>query len=211
MLNNKPASQAARPFLRAANPSQGASPSQAASPLLAMLCTVALTVTTAILATRAEAQSGPLEDLATFPRTSLEILHGKSKKDARHFDVWIADNPGRQEQGLMFLRELQPGQGMLFPQAKPRKMNMWMKDVFVELDIVFVGEKGAIDQIIEHAKPLDLTTLMSDKPVTEVLEIKGGEAASLGLKVGDRVNWQPPEGCECGLPPPPPKPTKESH
>ena len=203
MLKNKSA-------LQAANPVRGSSPSRGASPLLAMFCTVAVTLVTATVATRALAQSGPLEDLAKFPRTSLEILHGKSKKDSRHFDVWIANNPGRQEQGLMFVRELQPGQGMLFPQAKPRKMNMWMKDVFVELDIVFVGEKGAIDKIIEHAKPLDLTTLISDKPVTLVLEIKGGEASSQGLKVGDRVNWEVPEGCDCGLAPPP-KPAKESH
>ena len=194
MLKNKSALQAAR----------------ASRPLLAILCAVALTLITATVATRALGQSGPLEDLAKFPRTSLEILHGKSKKDSRHFDVWIANNPGRQEQGLMFVRELQPGQGMLFPQAKPRKMNMWMKDIFVELDIVFVGEKGAIDKIIEHAKPLDLTTLMSDKPVTLVLEIKGGEASSQGLKVGDRVNWEVPEGCDCG-PAPPPKPAKDSH
>jgi uncharacterized protein len=209
MLKNKSALQAARP-LQGAGLLQGASPSRSASPLLAMFCTVAVTLVTATVATRARAQSGPLEDLAKFPRTSLEILHGKSKKDSRHFDVWIANNPARQEQGLMFVRELQPGQGMLFPQAKPRKMNMWMKDVFVELDIVFVGEKGAIDKIIEHAKPLNLDTVISDKPVISVLEIKGGEAASLGLKVGDRVNWDPPEGCDCG-PAPPPKPAKESH
>jgi flagellin-like protein len=215
MVKNKPALQAARPVQGArrvggARPSQAASLSRGASPILTTLCTVALTVIGAAIATRAEAQSGPLEDLAQFPRTSVEILHGKSKKDPRHFDVWIANNSGRQEQGLMFVRELQPGQGMLFPLAKPRKMNMWMKDVFVELDIVFVGEKGAIDKIIEHAKPLDLTTLISDKPVTLVLEIKGGEAANQGLKVGDRVNWVPPEGCDCG-PAPPPKPPKESH
>jgi uncharacterized protein len=221
MMKNKSASQAAR-ALQAANPVRGAKseggarPSQAgslsrgASPILTTLCTVALTVVAATIATRALAQSGPLEDLAQFPRTSVEILHGKSKKDPRHFDVWIANNSGRQEQGLMFVRELQPGQGMLFPVAKPRKMNMWMKDFFVELDIVFVGEKGAIDKIVEHAKPLDLATVMSDKPVTLVLEIKGGEAANQGLKVGDRVNWVPPENCDCGLAPPP-KPAKDSH
>jgi hypothetical protein len=203
MVKNKSALQAARA-------SQAAKASQAANPLLAMFCTVALTLSAVTFTTPALAQSGPLEDLAQFPRTSVEILHGKSKKDPRHFDVWIANNSGRQEQGLMFVRELQPGQGMLFPLAKPRKMNMWMKDVFVELDIVFVGEKGAIDKIVEHAKPLDLATVMSDKPVTLVLEIKGGEAANQGLKVGDRVNWVAPDNCDCGLAPPP-KPPKESH
>jgi uncharacterized membrane protein (UPF0127 family) len=161
--------------------------------------------------TAAFAQSGPLEDIAQFPHTSVEILHGKSKKDPRHFDVWIANTPARQEQGLMFVRALQPGQAMLFPQTKPKKVNMSMKDVYVELDMVFVGEKGAIDKIIEHAKPLDLATLISDKPVILVLEIKGGEAANLGLKVGDRVNWEPPEGCDCGLAPPPTPAKKDSH
>jgi uncharacterized membrane protein (UPF0127 family) len=164
--------------------------SPAARPLLlATLCALALALTAATLS---RAQSGPLEDLSNFPRTSLEIQHGKSKKDARHFDIWIADSPGRQEQGLMFVRDLPPGQGMLFPQKQPRQMSMWMKNTYVELDIVFVGEKGTIDKIIEHAHPLKLDTLNSDKPVTAVLEIKGGEAANQGLKVGDRVIWTPP-------------------
>jgi len=69
---------------------------------------------------------------------------------------------------------------------------MWMKNTYIELDIVFVGEKGVIDKIIEHAKPLDLTTLNSDKPVTAVLELKGGEAARQELKVGDHVTWTAP-------------------
>ncbi len=69
---------------------------------------------------------------------------------------------------------------------------MWMKNTYIELDIVFVGEKGEIDKIIEHAKPLDLTTLNSDKPVTAVLELKGGEAARQELKVGDHVAWTAP-------------------
>ena len=158
-------------------------------PLFALVwaCALALTVVSLV-----HAQSGPLEDLSNFPRTSLEILHGKSKKDPRQFEVWIADNAARQEQGLMFVRDLPAGQGMIFPLKKPRKMRMWMKNTYIELDIVFIGEKGAIDKIIEHAKPLDLTTLESDKDVTAVLELKGGVAADLGLKVGDRVNWTPP-------------------
>lgn len=158
--------------------------------IVAILCAFAVALgATAV----SRAQSGPLEDLSQFPRITLEILHGKKKQDPRHFDVWIADTPGRQEQGLMFTRELSASQGMLFPQKKPRQMSMWMKDVYIELDVVFIGEKGAIDQIIEHAQPLSLQKLASTKPVSAVLEIKGGEAQQLGLKVGDRVNWTAPD------------------
>src|ERR1700746_3171273 len=85
--------------------------SSALRPLFTLVCAGAVLLT---LAT-AYAQSGPLEDLSNFPRTSLEILHGKSKKDPRHFEVWIADSPARQEQGLMFARDLPPNQGMIFP------------------------------------------------------------------------------------------------
>ena len=158
-------------------------------PLFPLICACVVALT---LVSFGRAQSGPLEDLSNFPRTSLEILHGKSKKDPRHFEVWIADNPARQEQGLMFVRSLPADEGMVFPLQKPRKMTMWMKNTYVELDIVFIGAKGAIDQIIEHAKPLDLSTLTSDKDVSAVLELKGGVASDLGLKVGDRVSWTPP-------------------
>ena len=189
------------------NHSQAARPSQATKPLFATLGAFALTLTTVNLS---HAQSGPLEDLSTFQRTTVTVLNGKSTKGAHDFNVWIANTPARQAQGFMFIQDLPAGQGMLFPQLKPQKMNMWMKDVFVELDIVFVNEKGAIEQIVEHAKPLNLDAIISNKPVMSVLEIKGGQVASLGLKVGDRVNWDPPEGCDCG-PAPPPKPAKDSH
>jgi uncharacterized protein len=164
-------------------------PTAAGRPLFAILCATLLVLGGA---TVGHAQSGPLEDLSNFPRTSLEILHGKTKKDARHFTVWIADTEPRQEQGLMFVRDLPAGQGMLFPLKSPRPMSMWMKNTYVELDMVFIGEKGAIDQIIEHAQPLSLKTLTSEKPVAAVLEIKGGEASRLALKVGDRVSWDMP-------------------
>lgn len=168
-----------------------------AGPLLAMLALGLLATAQPLLA-----QSGPLEDLSVFPRTQLEILHGKKKGDPRVLDVWIANTPARQEQGLMFTQDLPQGRGMFFPQKKPRKMSMWMKDTYVELDILFIGEKGAIDQIIEHARPLALDKINSDKTVSAVLEIKGGDAQRLGLKVGDHIDWTAPEGCDCTAPEP---------
>jgi len=180
-------------------------PASVARPLFALFAFVfsltALTVS--------HAQSGPLEDLSAFPRTSLEVLHGKKKSDPRVFNVWIANNPARQEQGLMFVQDLPQGEGMFFPLKKPKKMAMWMKNTYVELDMLFIGENGAIDQIIEHARPLSLDIINSEKTLSAVLEIKGGEASRLQLKVGDHVDWTPPEGCDCTAPEPEkPKTTK---
>jgi hypothetical protein len=162
-------------------------------PLFAMLALSAVM-------TVAQAQSGPLEDLSVFPRTSLQVLHGKKKADPRLFNVWIANNAARQDQGLMFVQDLPQGEGMFFPLLKPKRMNMWMKNTYVELDMLFIDEKGAIQQIVEHAKPLSLDIIISQKDVSAVLEIKGGEASRLGLKVGDHVEWTPPDGCDCTPP-----------
>ena len=50
-------------------------------------------------------QTAPLEDLAQFPQTTLTIGSGSAK---HLFTIWVADTPAREEQGLMFVRELPP-------------------------------------------------------------------------------------------------------
>jgi uncharacterized membrane protein (UPF0127 family) len=138
------------------------------------------------------AQSAPLQDLDTFPRGSLEIVHRDSEHHTHtyHFDVWVADTPERAEQGLMFVSDLPETRGMVFPLAPPRVENMWMKNTYVELDMLFVDADGHISKIIERARPLSLQTLSSDKPVSAVIELRGGEATKLPLAVGDQVSWK---------------------
>jgi hypothetical protein len=134
------------------------------------------------------AQSAPIESLTHFPRTALDIAaHGQSD----HFEVWIANTPARQEQGLMFVRDLPANQGMLFPEDSPQVANFWMKNTYIPLDMVFVGKDGRIAKIIASARPFTLDLQSSDVPVIAVLELHGGEAALLGLQVGDRVTWKP--------------------
>src|SRR5580704_251149 len=133
-------------------------------------------------------------DLATFPRTSLEITH----KDASHaahkypFQVWVADTPERAEQGLMFVSDLPDTMGMVFPLPTPRVETMWMRNTYIELDMLFIRADGRVAKIIERAHPLSDAQLSSDTPVSAVLELKGGEASKLGLRPGDTVTWKKP-------------------
>jgi len=129
------------------------------------------------------AQSGPLEDLAKFPQGKLEI----GAKKPLVFEVWVADTPARQQQGLMFVRSLPPLRGMLFVHETPRPMTMWMKNTYIPLDMVVIDTKGRIQEIVENATPHSLDTLRSKLPARAVLEIGGGEARRLGLKAGQQV------------------------
>jgi uncharacterized membrane protein (UPF0127 family) len=136
-------------------------------------------------------------DLASFPRTALEITHHGSDRNVHRyaFQVWVADTPERAEQGLMFVSDLPETMGMVFPVEPPRIENMWMKNTYIELDMLFVDEHGRVTKIIQRAAPLSLQTLSSDSKVAAVLELKGGQAAKLGLQTGDTVTWKkPPPG-----------------
>jgi uncharacterized membrane protein (UPF0127 family) len=133
----------------------------------------------------ASAQIGPLEDLAAFPSGKLEIADGKK---VRHvFQVWLADTPQRQSQGLMFVRALPDLRGMLFVHAAPQPISMWMKNTYIPLDMVFIDGHGRIQQIIEQATPHSLEIIRARDPALAVLEIAGGEAKKLGLHPGQRV------------------------
>jgi hypothetical protein len=65
-----------------------------------------------------------------------------------------------------------------------------MKNTYIPLDLLFIAADGRVAKIIERAPPLRLDRLSSEVPVETVLELRGGEAGLLGLRVGDQVSWQ---------------------
>ncbi len=136
--------------------------------------------------TSAFAQTGPIEELAAFPSGKLEISEGKKVKHV--FQVWLADSPQRQAQGLMFVRGLPDLRGMLFVHSEPKAISMWMKNTYIPLDMVFIDTHGRIQQIVEQTTPHSLDIIRSKEPASAVLEIAGGEAKRLGLHPGQRVS-----------------------
>jgi uncharacterized protein len=156
-----------------------------------LMCMTAVVATGGSLT--AQEPQRPL-DLATFPRTTLEIVRQGSGHEPHRFSfqVWVADTPERSAQGLMFVSDLPETMGMVFPVEPPRVENMWMKNTYVELDMLFIDAHGRLAKIIPRAAPLSLQTLSSDAPVAAVLELKGGQAAKLGLHTGDTVVWRKP-------------------
>jgi uncharacterized protein len=156
----------------------------------AALALLALLALPSLQPLRAQSSGAPL-DLATYPRTELTITPPPPAK-AYTFRVWVADTPQRAEQGLMFVSDLPESEGMVFPLEPPRLESMWMKNTYIELDMLFIAPNGRITKILERAHPLSLEPLSSGVPVAAVLELKGGAAGKLGLKVGDAVNWKKP-------------------
>lgn len=107
--------------------------------------------------------------------------------------VEIADDPAERAQGLMFRRSLAPQHGMLFIYDTPQPSSFWMRNTLIPLDIIFMDATGRIRRIHENARPLDETPIPGaavgdpDPLRLMVLEIGGGEAARLGLAVGQAM------------------------
>ena len=129
----------------------------------------------------AQTPAAPLEDLAIFPQATLTISGGGG---THQFTVWVANTTQREEQGLMFVRELPVARGMVFSGEQPRVWNMWMRNTYIPLDMLFVAVDGHVVKIA-HAIPHDETTISSDVVVNAVIELQGGVSERLHLKVGD--------------------------
>jgi uncharacterized protein len=152
----------------------------------------AFATTVAVTLGAAARADAPPMDLATYPRAALEIVqHAAGTVRRFDFDVWVADTAARSEQGLMYVRDLPADRGMVFPFEPARVVSFWMKNTYIELDLLFIGADGRVAKITSRAAPLRLDLLSSDVPVGAVLELRGGEAGLLGIKVGDQVSWKP--------------------
>ncbi|MFQ5774405.1 MAG: DUF192 domain-containing protein [Kiloniellaceae bacterium] len=123
--------------------------------------------------------------LETFARGELTI---ETAAGARHrFRVELALTPAQQAQGLMYRRRLPADAGMLFLYGNDAPVSMWMRNTLIPLDMLFIGRDGRIVHVAERTVPGSLETISAGRPVAGVLELNGGTAARLRIRVGDRV------------------------
>ena len=125
-------------------------------------------------------------DLDSMSTTELSI--GETE-----FQVWVANTDEQREKGLMFVEAeqmqlLEDGteRGMLFIFEQEKKLNFWMKDTFIPLDIAYARTDGTIVKI-HTMTPLDLSGYSSVQPARVALEVNAGVFAAKGIGEGDVI------------------------
>lgn len=103
------------------------------------------------------------------------------------FEVEIAKDEAARAHGLMNRRYMAPDHGMLFEFDRDAPQAFWMKDTFIPLDMIFISRAGVVTNIVANAEPLSERVIPSGPPCAAVLELNGGTAAAIGLKVGDKI------------------------
>ncbi|QAY96664.1 hypothetical protein CWB41_13775 [Methylovirgula ligni] len=120
-----------------------------------------------------------------------EAEHGKltvvTAGGAHQFDVDVMRSQADLEKGLMFRKSIPADYGMLFDFRREQTIMMWMKNTYIPLDMLFMDKTGKVVGIIANAQPMSEKILTIPVPTDAVLELQGGAAARIGVKVGDIV------------------------
>jgi uncharacterized membrane protein (UPF0127 family) len=120
----------------------------------------------------------------TLPISAKAIIAGKV------IELEVASSPEQQAMGLMYRRSLADNRGMMFTFDPPQPVSFWMKNTLIPLDIIFLegGKVKAISADVPPCKSDPCPTYGPNVAVDRVIELRGGRAAELGLKPGDRVS-----------------------
>lgn len=108
----------------------------------------------------------------------------------------VANSPGERARGLMYRKEMGEQDGMLFVFPDQTSRGFWMKNTYLELDIIFINSEREVVNVVSKAVPLSEEKRASTGPAKYVLEIKGGLAEKWGIKPKSRIvfNGLPPMG-----------------
>lgn len=116
-------------------------------------------------------------------------ITAKTQISQEVIDLEVAKTPRQQALGLMFRKSLPDNRGMLFTFDRPQVAQFWMKNVEIPLDMIFLY-KGEVKAIAANVPPCfdDPCPIYGpDGLVDKVIELRGGRAEELNLKVGDRL------------------------
>lgn len=105
------------------------------------------------------------------------------------FSVEVADTVQKRRRGLMYRRDLQEDQGMLFLFPDEQEQSFWMKDTPLSLDIIFMNRRREVVGILHDTVPFSTGALTVGVPSRYVLEVRAGVARRKGIAVGDSARF----------------------
>ncbi|MEG3863191.1 DUF192 domain-containing protein [Microcoleus sp. herbarium12] len=135
--------------------------------------------------------TGTLADQSSTATTSGQVLpiSARARIADRPIELEVAKTSEQQAMGLMYRTSLADDRGMLFEFKPARWVNFWMKNCQISLDMIFLRDE-VVTAIAAKTPPCTADpcpTYGPDTTVDRVIELRGGRAAELGVKVGDRI------------------------
>jgi uncharacterized membrane protein (UPF0127 family) len=112
--------------------------------------------------------------------------------DGFSVDLELATTPEETTTGLMFRPLLPEDRGMLLLWKEERFATIWMMNVLVPLDIVFLDDTGQVVELVADAQPCAAEPCPRFTPETAsraVLELAAGAISAHRIAVGERIGF----------------------
>lgn len=104
------------------------------------------------------------------------------------FQFEVVDTPEDREQGLSGRVQVPPNYGMLFVFPEPGSYGIWMKDMLVPIDVVWIDEKGVMVGVSENLQPDSYPeSFYPPSPILYALETRPGEYQVQGWEIGSTI------------------------
>lgn len=125
--------------------------------------------------------------VASMKQQRVSISVGKA-----NFRAEVADTDELRKKGLSGRQELEENQAMLFVFDSNSQHSIWMKDMRIPIDVIWLDEKKKVVHV-EHdiwpdSEPHE--TYVPPKPARYIIEITAGEAKKAGIKVGTLAQFE---------------------
>ncbi|OIP78845.1 MAG: hypothetical protein AUK17_01590 [Parcubacteria group bacterium CG2_30_44_18] len=109
------------------------------------------------------------------------------------FQVELAATPQERAQGLMYRNFLAADAGMLFVFQQEGEYPFWMKNTKIPLDMIWINKDREVVLVAKNVRPCEADScfnIMPDGDALYVLEINAGLADNIGIKQGDRFDFE---------------------
>ena len=103
------------------------------------------------------------------------------------FNVEVAKTIEERRTGLMYRKKLLNNEGMLFVFPREKIIQLWMKNTYIPLDVIFISENKVIVDIKKNMEKLSETIVKSKVKSKYALEFNAGLINKLDIEIGDKV------------------------
>ena len=103
------------------------------------------------------------------------------------FNVEVAKTIEERRIGLMYRKKLLNNEGMLFIFPREKIIQLWMKNTYIPLDVIFISENKVIVDIKKNMEKLSETIVKSKVKSRYALEFNAGLINKLDIRIGDKV------------------------
>ena len=103
------------------------------------------------------------------------------------FNVEVAKTIEERRTGLMYRKKLLNNEGMLFIFPREKIIQLWMKNTYIPLDVIFISKNKVIVDIKKNMEKLSETIVKSKVRSRYALEFNAGLIKKLDIEIGDKV------------------------